>query len=249
LPAVKATLYVGPASHPSMAARLMLEHKGIPYKRRDLIFILSKGILRAARFPGVTVPALKLDGKRVQGTRQISRELDRVKPDPPLFPADAEQRLKVEEAERWGDAVLQPAVRRIIWNALRRNRADIGSYLEGARIGVPVGLAVKTAAPVVALSARFNKADDENVRGDLAALPEMLDHVDALIKEGVISGPQPNAADFQIATSLRLAMTMDDLRPAIEDRPAGELAMRLAPDFPGHAGSLLPPDWLQPLAR
>ena len=34
--AVEARLYVDPASHPSIAARLMLEHKGIAYKRTDL---------------------------------------------------------------------------------------------------------------------------------------------------------------------------------------------------------------------
>ena len=38
-----ATLYVIPGSHPSMAARLMLERKGISYKRRDLIPVMSKG--------------------------------------------------------------------------------------------------------------------------------------------------------------------------------------------------------------
>jgi hypothetical protein len=34
--AVKAALYVIPGSHPSLAGRLMLEHKGIPYKRVDI---------------------------------------------------------------------------------------------------------------------------------------------------------------------------------------------------------------------
>ena len=33
---------------------------------------------------------------------------------------------------------------------------------------------MKTAAPIVALSAHFNEADDENVRRDLAELPGLL---------------------------------------------------------------------------
>ena len=47
-----ARLYVIPASHPSIAARLMLEHKGIAYKRTDLLPVISKVVLRSARLPG-----------------------------------------------------------------------------------------------------------------------------------------------------------------------------------------------------
>ncbi len=68
----------------------------------------------------------------------------------------------------------------------------------------------------------------------------MLDQIDAWIAEGVIGAEQPNAADFQIATGLRLAMTMDDLRPAIEGRPAGALATRVVPEFPGRTPAILP---------
>ncbi|MGH2982797.1 MAG: glutathione S-transferase family protein [Solirubrobacterales bacterium] len=134
-----ATLYVIPASHPSVTAALMLERKGIPYKRRDLMPVISKGVLRAARFPGVTVPALKLNGDRIQGSREIARELDRIQPEPPLFPADAAERAAVEEVEAWGD-VFQQKPRRLIWWALKRNRAPMASYSEGARLGIPVGL-------------------------------------------------------------------------------------------------------------
>ena len=42
-------------------------------------------------------------------------------------------------------------------------------------------------------------------------------------------------------------MTLDDLRPAIEGRPAGELAKRVVPDYPGHAPPILPAAWLEPL--
>jgi glutathione S-transferase len=230
-----------------MAARLMLEHKEIPYKRRDLIPVVSKGILRAAGFRGITVPALKLNGNKIQGSREIARELDRIQPERPLYPSDPAELRKVDEAERWGDEELQGPARRILWNAMKRDRSPLRSFSEGAKLGIPTGLAIRTAAPIVALSARFNEADDENVRADLEALPRMLDRVDAWISEGTIGGEQPNAADYQIAPSLRLLMTMDDVRPAIESRPAGELAMRLVPDFPGHIEAILPPEWLAPL--
>ena len=54
---------------------------------------------------------------------------------------------------------------------------------------------------------RVNNATDENVRRDLDALPGLIDHVDELIEQGVIGGAERNAADFQIATSVRLLLT------------------------------------------
>ena len=123
-------------------------------------------------------------------------------------------------------------MRQILWWTIKRDKEPLRSYSEGAKLGVPISLAMKTAAPIVALSARFNEADDENVRRGLAALPAMLDKVDAWIAAGVLDGEQLNAADFQIAPSLGLAMTLDDLRPAIESRPAGALAKRVVPELP-----------------
>jgi glutathione S-transferase len=244
---MKARLYVIPGSHPSRTAQMMLERKGIPYKQVDLMPVISKAVLKALRFPGVTVPALKVDGRRVQGSREIARELDRLQPEPPLYPADPTLRSAAERAEQWGEEELQPPARRILWNALRRDRSTLRSYAEGAKLGIPIGLAVRTAAPIVALSVRLNQATDENARADLAALTGMLQRIDDWIAEGVLGEEQPNAADLQIATSLRLLMTLDDVRPAIESRPAGELALRLVPDFPGRTPPVLPRAWLEPL--
>ncbi|MDX6609726.1 MAG: hypothetical protein QOF85_1651 [Solirubrobacterales bacterium] len=247
MPSVDARLYVIPASHPSIAVALMLEHKGIAYKRTDLFPVLSKAVVRGLGFPAKTVPALKIDGRKLQGSREISRELDELRPEPALFPADPEKRAAVEEAERFGDEELQHPIRQITWWAIKKDSSSLRSYSEGAKLGIPIGLAVRTAAPIVALSARFNEATDENVRRDLAALPGLLDKVDAWIEAGVLDGEQLNAADFQIAPSIALAMTYDDLRPAIASRPAGKLAQRVAPNYPGKSPPILPPAWLQQL--
>lgn len=245
---VKVRLYVIPGSHPSMAARMMLESKGIPYERTDLMPIVSKAVLRGPlRFPRNTVPALKIDGRRVQGTGEIARELDRLRPESPLVPADAEQRTAMEEVERFGDDELQSAVRAMLWWALRKDKEPLRSFSEGAKLGIPIGLALKTAGPIVFASARLNESTDENVRRQLAALPATLQRIDDWIAAGVLGGEQPNVGDYQIAPSLRLAMTLDDLRPAVESRPAGELALRLVPDYPGRVPPILPPAWLQPL--
>lgn len=116
-------------------------------------------------------------------------------------------------------------------------------------VGIP---APKVAAFVNAPAARHlaNKvnANDEVVRETVARVPAVLDHVDELIARGVIGGEEPNAADFQIATSVRALLTVTDLSPATEGRPATELAIKLLPelgnDFPA---GLLPQEWLTAL--
>ncbi|HEV7846636.1 MAG TPA: glutathione S-transferase N-terminal domain-containing protein [Thermoleophilaceae bacterium] len=235
---MRATLFGVPASHPSLAAELMLQHKGIDYRRIDLVTAAHRGLLRALGFPRKTVPAMRLDGARVQGTGEIALALEALVPSPPLFPADPEARAAVVEAEAWGDEVLQPVPRRLIWNALGRDRSSVASYLEGAKLGIPTRLAALTAPPISAAARRFNHATDDNARRDLAALPGMVDHVDELIERGVIGGPQRNAADFQIATSISLLMTMDDVRPMIAGRPAERLARELVRHQPGHMPSV-----------
>jgi glutathione S-transferase len=103
---VDVRLYTIPGSHPGVAVQLMLRHKGIAFKRTDLFPAISRVIVRRAlRFPAGTVPALKIDGQRVHGSREIAHELERLQPEPPLFPADPQKRVAVEEAERFGSGL------------------------------------------------------------------------------------------------------------------------------------------------
>jgi len=242
---MRATVYAVPGSHPVRTALLMLDRKGIEWRRRDLPNVVDRPLLRAMGFPGPTVPAVKIDGRKVQTTRALARVLDDLVPEPPLFPSDPDRREAVEAAEQWGDEVLQPVPRRLSWAALKRDRSGLRSFIEGPIAGIPPGIAVLTAGPLVKASAKVNNATDDAVRADLLALPVLLDQVDDLIANGVIGGAEPNAADFQILTSVRLLMCFDDVRPQVESRPAGEQAMRLVPDYPGHIPPVFPAEWLR----
>ena len=245
---MKARVYAIPGSSPVKTGLLMLEHKGIEASRTDLPPAVSRALMRAMGFPGTRVPALKLDGRRVQGTRALARALDELRPEPPLFPSDPELRAKVEDAERWGDDVLQEIPRRLAFcSPIRRNRSDFESFFEGRLLGMSPRMAIAVAAPLLAANARLNRASDETVRADLAVLPGALDRVDALIEDGVIGGAEPNAADFQIAPSVRLLMCFDDIRPFVEGRSAERLARSVAPSYPGHVRPALPAEWLAPL--
>lgn len=246
LPAVH-KLYVIHSSHPCETVKKALALKGMPYKTVELL-MPSQPVLQKLRFGTRTVPALKLDGgEKISGSRAILRRLDELVADPPLLPADDDARAAVLEAERWGDEVLQPAARRLVWTALKRRPDAIPSFQEASQLPRLPRPVVRLVAPaVVAIERAMNNAADETVRADLRALPAQLDRIDAWILDGTLAGAKaPNAADLQIASSVRLLSTIGDLRPLLAGRPCEALALALFEDFPGDVpAGALPAAWL-----
>ncbi|MBI5106613.1 MAG: glutathione S-transferase [Solirubrobacterales bacterium] len=236
-----AKLYVVHGSHPCDTVAKALELKGIAYKRIELP-PPSHALVMRPLFGGRTVPGIRFeDGTKVQGSRAILRELERRVPEPPLYGGP-----EVDEAERWGDEVLQPVARRLLWPSFQRHPEAMHAYQEGQRgpkLPLPV---IKAAAPVITrVERRMNAATDAAARADLQALPGLLDKIDAWIAAGVLGGAQPNAADLQIAPTLRLLHTIGDVRPLIAGRPAEELAFRYFDRLPGETpAGLFPAEWL-----
>lgn len=112
---------------------------------------------------------------------------------------------------------------------------------------MPLGLAIRTARPIVWMEARLNHATDAAIKADLAKLPAMLDRVDALLNDRVLGSQRPTAADYQIATSVRLLLCFEDLRDAIARRPAASYARTLVPEFPGEVPRVFPAAWIADL--
>jgi glutathione S-transferase len=242
---VKVKLYALPASHPCAAVEAALRLKGIDYERVDLL-PLSQVAIGPLRYGGTTVPGMRIDGERLAGSRTIMRRLDALVPDPPLLPplSDAVARAHVLEAERWGDEVLQSVPRRIIDAGFLRDPRAMEGYAEGAKLPLSASM-MRPAMPLTArLMARRNHALDEVVQADLAALPAQLDHIDSWISDGVLGGEQPNAADLQIGSSIRLLETIGDVRPLLEGHPC----VRLTRWFDRQPGEIpagtLPARWL-----
>jgi glutathione S-transferase len=238
-------LFVVHGSHPCATVQRALELKGIDHSVVELPPPLHAPIQRVL-FGARTVPAVRFDdGEKLSGSRRIMKRLEERRPEPRLFPEDPDQRAKVEEAERWGDLTLQPLGRTILWPAFKRSPKAAASFTAGSKIPSPAPVANASMPVISRLEIRLNQTGDDVARRDVEALPGYLDKIEAWIDEGVLGGEQPNAADLQIATTLRLLLTMQDLRPLFEGRPAGDYARKYFDPLPGEfpAGTL-PAAWL-----
>ena len=161
--------------------------------------------------------------------------------DDPVFGAGY---ARVLDAERWGDEVFQSVPRRLIDAAFLRRPAAMESYTANTKLPLPRPL-LRPAMPLTArLMAFKNKARDDSARADLAALAPQLERIDGWIAEGLLGGEHPNAADLQIGSTIRLLMSIADVRPLIEGRPAAQLTRYFPPMVGEVPSGVLPAAWL-----
>ena len=248
---VTVVLYWMSISHPSQVARKMLDLKGIEYELVDVVPLNQRIHLRLAGFSGGTVPVLKLDDQRVQGSRQIARAIDQRWPEPPLFSADPALRARVEEAERWGEEQLQPIPRRLFRYGLARNPELRQSVVRAQRLPIPA-VAAQAIRPALEWYLRTVEADGRRataagVRADLAALPALLDHVDRLLDAGTLTLDPPNAATLQIMASVNLMGRFADLADLVASHTCAEPARELFPQYRAKLPLFLDPRWLEPV--
>jgi glutathione S-transferase len=227
---IKAKLYGIRGSAPSFSPELMLRHKGIPYRRVNLIPDRHRKRLPAKGFPGSTVPALLVDERRVQTNRAIARVLDEIVPEPRLLPADRTVRADVEAAELFGDEVFQQAVRRIVlWSLVN----DPDSVKPDPAVGaLPIPRNAWLRRRLTRQSFDVFGITDAVVRDDFKALPRMMDRLEGYIAEGVLNGPDLNAADFEIAPLIAALLGVSDVATDVIERPIAMLASRVMPSHP-----------------
>jgi glutathione S-transferase len=243
-------LYWMSISHPSQVARKMLDLKGLEYELVDVVPLNQRIHLRLTGFRGGTVPALKLDGQRIQGSRQIARALDERFPAPPLFPTDSALRARVEGAERWGEEQLQPIPRRLFRYGVARNPELRQWVVRAQRLPLP-RLTAQAIRPAVEWYARTVEADgrratEAGVRADLAAVPVLLDHVDRLMDDGTLTLLPPNAATLQIMASVNLMGRFADLAELVAQHACAKPARELFRDYRAELTPFLNPEWLEP---
>jgi glutathione S-transferase len=232
------TLHAVPPSHPCMTVAGALDFKGLSYERVD--FAPGEHAEKMSAIYGEgnsTVPGLLVDGEPVHGSRTILARLEAIAPDPPLYTSD-----QVREAERWGDEELQDLGRRFPWGALQFRPEAMGTFGGGEPLD---GAGTDFALKYVRATWKYHGISAALLEQDLAAFPAKVAHIEELIARGVIGGEQPNAADFQILATVRVLLTLGDLRPLLDGGAAERAALALFPEYHGEipAGAF-PAGWL-----
>jgi glutathione S-transferase len=235
------TLHVLPPSHPCKTVEAAVRLKGLDAEIVNLTMGGHGDEVEQIYGEGRrTVPGMLLDGEPVHGSIAILERLEQLVPEPALYPEPIAG--QVREAERWGDGELQDLGRRLPWAALHFRPESLGSFgggpaLDPAATDFAIGMARR--------AWKYHGITAERLAGDLAGLPALIDHIDALAADGVVNGDRPNAADLQIGSTLRVLLTVGDLRPLLEGRPAEQLARRWFADYPGDIPSgAYPAGWV-----
>ena len=232
------TLHAVPPSHPCAAVEAAIRLKGLDYERIDLPLPHNDFMAGVYGDGRTTVPGVVFGEEPVHGSTAIMQRLDELSPEPPLFPSD-----DVRGAEQWADEELQPLGRRIPWGALHFRPEYMGTFTPGGRPLDPAG--TDFAIRFARASWRYHGITCERLAEDLAGLPAKLDHADELVAAGVVGGDTVNAADLQIASTLRVLLLVGDLHPLFAGRPAEQLARRLFPEWAGEVpAGAIPTAWL-----
>jgi glutathione S-transferase len=102
-------------SHYNEKARWALDYKGVAHVRRAVTPGLQG--LRARRLrAGRTVPVLEMDGRAIGDSTKIIEEIERRWPEPPLYPADPEERSRALDLEDYFDEQCGHDARRVLFN-------------------------------------------------------------------------------------------------------------------------------------
>jgi len=116
------TLWHIAISHYSEKVRWALDYKSVAHERRTAPPGLHIAVaLWLSRGRAFTFPILKLDGRRIADSTAIIAALEQRFPEPPLYPADTEERRRALELEEFFDEELGPYARRLPFYEARRD--------------------------------------------------------------------------------------------------------------------------------
>jgi glutathione S-transferase len=116
-------------------ARWALDYKGIPHLRRAAVPGQHRAIAKRLS-GGRTFPILVLDGEVLGDSSEIIAAVERVRPEPALYPSDPQARRRALELEEYFDEELGPYSRTL---ATHHMLQDGGLFLDAFTPDLPAG--------------------------------------------------------------------------------------------------------------
>lgn len=102
-------------SHYNEKVRWALDYKQWAHSRMALIPGFHIPVARWVSGQNM-LPILKIGGRVLAGSNHILAEIERLRPDPPLFPADPEARQRALTIQAYFDEQVAPELRRLFWS-------------------------------------------------------------------------------------------------------------------------------------
>ncbi|MFN8163435.1 MAG: glutathione S-transferase family protein [Solirubrobacterales bacterium] len=217
------TLWQIDISHYSEKARWALEHKGIDHVRRSPLPGVHIPIaLWLTRGSEKTFPILELDGRTIGDSTAVIAALEERYPDPPLYPADPEQRRRALELEDFFDEELGPYARLAAFHDLIDEPelfAEVASRSVPGPLRRAKGLTGAYARTYTSL--RFGANSDEAAETARAKIVAAMDRLEAELEAGggeYLVGERFGVADLT-AASLLYPVVGPDEGPLPSDTP------------------------------
>jgi glutathione S-transferase len=200
----KPTLWHIDVSHYSEKVRWALAHKRIPHRRRALVLPGAHipAALWMTRGAQMTFPVMELDGQWIGDSTAIIAVLEERFPEPPLYPADPDERRRALELEDFFDEELGPHIRLLAFHELGNDRERFEAVIK--RIA-PEPLARRSGVAATYARAftglRFGVRNPEAAEAARGKVLAALDRLEAELGDGdYLVGDAFSVADLTAAS-------------------------------------------------
>ncbi len=188
-------------SHYNEKVRWALDYKQIPHVRRSLV--PGVHLIVAKRLTGTidTTPVLTLDGRSIGDSTAIIAALEERWPQPPLYPADPQERARALELEDFFDEQLGPHIRRAVYFVLLEEPdAVLPLFLNGQPL--PARIMLRGAFPVLKVGMRRRMQIEAEPAAESRELTvAAMDRLEAEIgPSGYLVGDSFSVADLTAAS-------------------------------------------------
>ena len=197
------TLWQIEISHYSEKVRWALAYKDVEHRRRSPLPGAHMGVaLWLTRGEQKTFPILSLEGRNIGDSSEIIAALERRFPNPPLYPADPEQRRRALELEEFFDEELGPHVRHLAFHEMRGDPERLRAIAEETAPSTFPG-AVSAAYARAFSSLRWRSGDSEAAEVDRAKIVDAFDRIEQeLGSDDYLIGEAFSVADLTAASLL-----------------------------------------------
>jgi glutathione S-transferase len=205
-----------PVSHYNEKVRWALDLKGVDHDRRAPMPPAHMAVaMWLTRGGASTFPLLELDGNAVADSTAIIEALERRYPDPPLYPADPEERTRALALEEYFDEELGPYSRQLAFHEMRGDpdalRVFAGGLLPASLVSRPRARAMAANGAARFSALRYDAATEDAADHSRAKVLAALDRLEEELENG--SGEYLVGDGFSIADLTAAALFVPVVNP------------------------------------